>query len=221
MPFTIRVESFSEVGGHAANEDAFAVAAHPLDGGVRLCFVADGQGGQRGGGPAARLACSTALAFAVALPPGSLTDPRTWAGMLRVVDEAVRADPEAGLTTFVGLCVVGDLLVGVSSGDSAVVSVSGESAVELTAKQRKNPPVGSGSAVATGFSQTLSGAWKVLAMTDGVWKYVGWGTVIEIARRESGAGLIEQLRKPARLPRTGTFQDDFTVVLLEGEAPEF
>ena len=213
----IRVESFSEVGGHAANEDAFVVATHPLDNRVRLCFVADGQGGRAGGGAAARLACRTALDAAVALPPDSLADLRAWAGILRDVDETVRLDPEAGLTTFVGMCVGRDRVVGVSSGDSAALLVCGESAVELTANQRKNPPVGSGAAVATPFGFDPVGTWKILLMTDGVWKYVGWDKVIEIARRETGAGLIEALQKPARLLRTGAFQDDFTVVLLEGE----
>ncbi|HVS40227.1 MAG TPA: hypothetical protein VMS17_32010, partial [Gemmataceae bacterium] len=47
----ISVLSFSEVGGHRVNEDAFAVQQHPLDPGMWLCFVADGQGGQPGGGP--------------------------------------------------------------------------------------------------------------------------------------------------------------------------
>src|SRR5438270_11790809 len=111
MPFgrlggsMVNVQSFSEVGGHRVNEDAFAVQQHPLDSGLWLCFVADGQGGQAGGGPAARRACQAALAAAAGCPPERLRDPPTWSGILKLADEAVRNDPIAGFTTFVGLCV--------------------------------------------------------------------------------------------------------------------
>jgi len=58
----------------------------------------------------------------------------------------------------------------------------------------------------------------VLAMTDGVWKYVGWDRVCELATRLGGDELLAALQAAARLPRTGQFQDDFTAVLLEGSA---
>ncbi len=39
----VNVLSFSEVGGHAVNEDAFAVERHPADDTCWLCCLADGQ----------------------------------------------------------------------------------------------------------------------------------------------------------------------------------
>jgi PPM family protein phosphatase len=211
----VSVLSFSEVGGHRLNEDAFAVQQHPLDPSLWVCFVADGQGGQAGGGPAARLACRVALEAAAGCPPERLRDQPTWSGLLRRADEAVRADPAAGFTTLVGLCVSRGRIVGVSSGDSAALLVSGERVVELTAGQCKNPPVGSGAAVAVPFAASMSAPWQLLVMSDGVWKYVGWDRVVEAVRRECGSVLVEELQRAARLPASGRFQDDFTVVVLE------
>jgi serine/threonine protein phosphatase PrpC len=216
----VSVSTFSEVGGHRVNEDAFAVQQHPLDPGLWLCFVADGQGGQPGGGPAAQLACRIALAAAAACRPERLTHEGTWSGILQEADLAVRDDPAGGFTTLVGLGVGRHRVVGASSGDSAALLVCGERPVDLTARQRKNPPVGSGAVDAVPFAATLGLPWKLLAMSDGVWKYVGWDEVIEVARRERGAALVAALQRSARLPGSGQFQDDFTVVVLEGMAEQ-
>jgi PPM family protein phosphatase len=165
--------SYSEVGGHRLNEDAFRVQAHPLDENCSLCFVADGQGGRAGGGPAAVLACQVGLEMAIASRPERLLLPITWSDILRRADSAVTAEATAGFTTIVGLCAYEGWVVGVSSGDSAALLVSGEKSLELTARQQKNPPVGSGGAVAVPFAAGLIEPWRILAMTDGVWKYVG------------------------------------------------
>src|SRR4051794_28772187 len=111
----------SEPGGHAENQDAFAVAAHPSDPGCLLCAVADGQGGQAGAAAAARRACRAALDLAAEYPPTALARPEAWAGMLRGVDEAVARDPDAGYTTLVALAITPALVCGASSGDSAAV----------------------------------------------------------------------------------------------------
>ena len=42
--------SHSEPGGHATNEDAFEVMQHPADPSCWIGALADGQGGQAGGG---------------------------------------------------------------------------------------------------------------------------------------------------------------------------
>jgi hypothetical protein len=57
--------------------------------------------------------------------------------------------------------------------------------------------------------------WKILVLSDGVWKYGGWDRIAAIAREYSGQALVDALQTPARLPRSGRFQDDFTVVLIE------
>ena len=57
--------------------------------------------------------------------------------------------------------------------------------------------------------------WRLLAMSDGVWKYVGWDRIRDLAGRLSGEELLAELQVAARLPRSGQFPDDFTVVLIE------
>jgi hypothetical protein len=130
----------------------------------------------------------------------------------------VAADPGAGFTTLVGLCVYRGRVVGASCGDSAALLVSGGKARELTAGQQKNPPVGSGTAVAVPFAAAVAEPWRVLAMSDGVWKYAGWDRVAEIAGRAPGPLVITELQAAARLRGSGRFQDDFTVVVLEAPA---
>ena len=211
--------SFTEVGGHALNEDAFALHQHPLEPAMWFCFVADGQGGRAGGGRAAQIACATAIECVAKYPPESWWKLRTWSSLFRMVDEAVLADPVAGFTTFVGLCVIRDRVIGISSGDSAAVVVTGGVSVDLTARQHKNPPCGSGVAEGTTFEASLIVPWRLLAMTDGVWKYVGWERVTAATRQELGSEVVAELQQSARLRGSGLFQDDFTVVLLEEVGP--
>jgi serine/threonine protein phosphatase PrpC len=214
----VSVLSFSEAGGHPLNEDSFIVVPHSLDPDCWLCFLADGQGGQPGGGPAAELACRSAHAAAERCPPDRLLDPAAWPGILRRADLAVEAHPAAGYTTLVGLGIFAGCVAGASSGDSAALLISGGKAHELTAGQRKNPPVGSGAAVALPFAAGVQPPWLVLVMSDGVWKFVGWERVVEIASHERGAAVVEALQRSARVRERGPFQDDFTVVLMQDAA---
>jgi len=89
--------------------------------------------------------------------------------------------------------------------------------IEMTSGQHKNPPIGSGAASIVPFGTVVNAPWKMLVMTDGVWKYAGWERVIEAARRESGSQLVAVLQQAARSPSNGRFQDDCTVVVLEGK----
>jgi serine/threonine protein phosphatase PrpC len=205
----IRTYSFSEAGGHPENEDAFVVRQLPGEAEGLLVCVADGQGGRAGGARAARLACDTVANF---------PELRALTRALTRADAAVAADEAAGLTTFAALVLEGDTVRGASCGDSAVLALSGlVDGKELSPRQFKDPPVGSGEAVFVPFEAELVRPWRVLAMTDGVWKYAGWSRVHELAAKLSGEKLLAALQAAARLPRTGQFQDDFTVVLVEAD----
>ena len=197
----IRAYSFSAAGGHPVNEDAFVLQPLP-NGAGWFVALADGQGGRAGGARAAQVACQAA---ARADNPSD-------------ADAAVSADALAGFTTLVALRVEGDRVTGASCGDSAALAAWGDGLMRvLTARQFKNPPVGSGDATFVPFALELTRPWKVLAVSDGVWKYAGWERVWNCAARLSGEELIAALQTAARLPTSGEFQDDFTVVLLEGE----
>jgi hypothetical protein len=65
------------------------------------------------------------------------------------------------------------------------------------------------------FACKLRSPWTVLAVTDGVWKYVGLETILKATPNENGEGLISRLRSLAGLPGSNRLQDDFTVVLLQ------
>jgi hypothetical protein len=211
----IQVFHCTEIGCGRENEDAFAVCRHPADTDVWLCVVADGMGGQPGGGPAARLACRTCVEGALAFPPHLLTRPETWVGLLQEADRAVANDPTAGFTTLVAMCVKRCLLAGASNGDSAaVMATHGRPTVQLTSRQAKNPPIGSGESWPMAFAAEVIQPWRVLVMTDGVWKYAGWDNVFRAAEAMQGPAILDVLRAAVRL-QSGVYQDDFTLVVLQ------
>jgi hypothetical protein len=213
----IRAVTHSEPGGHAQNEDAFVVGAHPDDPEAYLCAVADGQGGHFGGGPAARLACETFLKVASQATLPELMSLPLWDDILAHVDRTVAADPLCGFTTLVTFCVARGGLSGASCGDSALVVAEPEQEpLVLTARQSKDPPVGSGAAVFVPFALRLHAPWTVLAATDGVWKYAGWDTVLRAASGAAEEEIIRSLRERVALPGSGALQDDFTLVMLRG-----
>ena len=178
----IRTFTHTEVGGHAHNEDAFVLRPHPDDPQSFLGAVADGQGGRPGGGAAAQCACETFLRVASQATLPELMLLRVWDDILAYVDRTVADDAEAGFTTLVTFCIAGDHLAGASCGDSALaVAAAQTEPLILTSRQSKNPPVGSGAALFVPFSAALSPPWTVLALTDGVWKYTGWDTVLKVA----------------------------------------
>ena len=211
--------TFTEAGGHPANEDAFVAAPHPADPGCWVVCLADGQGGRAGGARAARLACDTAAALALAADPVRLNDSAVWTNYLSAAADAVAADPEAGFTTLIGLAVTSQYVVGAAVGDSAAILWSHGRVADLTARQFKNPPVGSGDATVIPFGADVARPWRLLAMTDGVWKYAGWDVVRSAVGRLAGDDLLAALQTVARLPGSGTFPDDFTTVLLDAGAP--
>src|SRR4051812_41176835 len=100
------VLSYSEPGGHPANEDAFEVQRHPEGRSCWTTALADGQGGRAGGAKAARLACRIVIEAVLAQPVSRALSSRTWVAALRRADEGVLADGEAGYTTLIGFAVV-------------------------------------------------------------------------------------------------------------------
>jgi PPM family protein phosphatase len=212
-----RTYSFSAAGGHPTNEDAFVLRQLPREEGW-LVALADGVGGRADGQRAAQLACEIAIQRALVLSAEQRRDGSAWAEVLAHADAAVAADREAGFTTLIGLCVTADHVAGASCGDSAAVAVCDTGAPRvLTSRQFKNPPVGSGEADFIPFEMELTSPWRLLVVSDGVWKYASWDRVWDCAARLAGEELIAELQAAARLRVSGEFPDDFTVVLLESE----
>ena len=67
------------------------------------------------------------------------------------------------------------------------------------------------------FEAVLVRPWTVLAMSDGVWKYVGRDRLERAVARPRSAPIIDALQGAARL-RSGRFPDDFTVVAFDDPA---
>lgn len=210
------VSSLSVAGGHATNEDAFEIMRHP---GGQPCWIgalADGQGGQSGGGEAARLACQVVIETVSSQPVSRAATAKTWCSALHRADERVYADRSSGYTTLIGFAVAGGRVIGASNGDSALWLASADGQVlDLTQRQAKNPPVGSGVAKPTPFDAKLPTSWVVLAMSDGVWNSAGRDRIAELLGQTRGQALLSALLAEAQLPRSGGLGDDFTAVILE------
>jgi serine/threonine protein phosphatase PrpC len=215
------VTHHSEAGGHAESEDSVSIGspAGRTEENAVLVTLADGQGGQPGGEPAARLASGLALEMAQKWSPDQVRARLSWSSLLRQVDDRVARDEHSGYCTLIGALIEPNGLVGASSGDSAVVAfTNARGMIELTARQRKNPPVGSGMAIFTPFAQQLAPPWTVLLMSDGVWKYTGWDALRQLDWRQPGESIIRSLRQKAELAGSGRLQDDFTLVVVQGQA---
>lgn len=207
--------SFSEAGHGHGNEDRIEAVAHPADGSVLLCSLADGQGGRAGGALAASIAVAESVRAAQGFTPEELANPSVWRAIGYSADRAVSDHAEAGYTTLVTLAASHEAIVGCSSGDSSALLVAGERSVVLTEQQRKNPPVGSLAAEWTPFRADLTGGWKLLLTSDGVWKYVGWEVMLEACMRHAGRELVEALRRAASERVGRDLPDDFSLVLVE------
>src|SRR5262245_33964844 len=211
----MNIHRYTEPGYMHVNEDAINAVHHPTDSRMLLCALADGQGGRSGGGAAAQNAVRLCLEMASTYPPNKLVDPFTWVSICEAADRKVCAFPEAGYTTLIGLTVVPDFVAGASSGDSEVVLLLGDRFKILTELQQKNPPVGSGGCRLTPLSAQLNEPWKLLVMSDGVWRYVGWERMKSLMRSEAGDALVARLRAAAVENTDGRLVDDFSALVIE------
>lgn len=205
----------SEPGYQHVNEDVVEVRRLTGSAAMLVCALADGQGGTSGGAEAARTAVQYSHKLASTFLPEALLDDQTWPEIVRNADEAVATAPGAGYTTLVCIAVTATEVVGASCGDSAAFLLNEGCSRILTRRQIKKPPVGSAAAQAVSFSAALGNAWKLLVMSDGVWKYVGWERIEEMSRQYDGEALIEALRHAAASNWGGKIPDDFTLALFE------
>jgi hypothetical protein len=208
------IYTFTEARDGHANEDTIAYRSHPANDDFTLCALADGQGGRSGGGIAAQTAVLLALDAACAVKMEALLSPLSWLDVCHTADRGVAAEPNTGYCTLVALVATGEWVVGASSGDSAAVLIHEHSAVILTDRQHKNPPVGSGAAQFEAFSARLRMRWRVLVASDGTWKYVGWERMIAVGRSAQGNQIADALRREV-LQSHKFLPDDFSVIVIE------
>ncbi len=203
---------FSEAGHDHLNEDCARAQFHPYNAGALICVLADGQGGQFGGAAAARAVVQRCFELALSHAPAELLGRQTWRAIVRAADEAVESERDAGYTTLIGLCATDSQICGASCGDSAAIQIENQGFIELTAAQRKNPPVGSGAATPVTFAAPRLATSPLLLMSDGVWKFVGFERVAREAHGQAGADLVMQLRELQLAGNGGKLPDDFSLI---------
>jgi len=210
---------FHSEGGYGhANEDAVQVRMYASEGSVLLCALADGMGGQAGGARAANQAVERSLLATDGYFREQLRDETTWVEIISGADSFLSDNDAAVYTTLVCLGIVDEFLAGASCGDSMALLLDGFGRQHiLTESQRKNPPVGSGSALPVSFSARLGAGWQLVVMSDGVWKYLGWGEITEIVQEKRGFNVVFGLRELAQSRCKGRLWDDWSVVVLTDE----
>ena len=181
--------------------------AETLERGTTLVIaLADGAGGLRGGGHAARRAVQLALGAA------GLQDPRdemAWCSVLADIDSQLEDDPVAGETTLVVVVLWSDGVAGASVGDS-VAWLLNESLQDLTRRQQRKPLLGSGAALPVPFRAPFAGG-TLLVASDGLWKYADPAAISRCAAGDLPAaanGLVDLVRLTS-----GALWDDVGVVL--------
>lgn len=205
----------SEARPNQRNEDAIAAQFHPNAAHGLLCVLPDGQGGRAGGALASQLAVQTSLEVARTCTVAQLLNQTIWADIVRAADAAVSANTEAGFSTLIGLVVADNQVCGASCGDSAVLLVGESHYDELTAKQRKNPPIGSRAALPIPFVARLRPGSKLLIMSDGVWKGVGYAAIVQLSQAKHGNDLIHAIRQLQRAQNGGQLPDDFSMIVVQ------
>ena len=151
------------------------------------------------------------------MPLSTLSQPNQWLNILSIADQS--AMHSGGLTTLIGFMMTDQYICGGSVGDSKLYCLTSSDAQpsELTSSQSKNPPVGSGQACFVPFSALLDIGSRVLAMSDGVWKYCGYHAINQALKLRQADHVFEYLKK-ATLERNGDkFPDDFSLILADAE----
>jgi PPM family protein phosphatase len=205
----------TESGYNHQNEDFISVVKHNIDSEIIIGSLADGQGGQSGGGSAAKLAVTKSIELIANTNIDELIKEYKWIQICKTVDQYVSDDKDAGYTTLINLAVIDNKVYGASSGDSAALLINNNEQCVLTENQYKNPPVGSTGARFAYFSYELKPHWEILIMSDGVWKYIGWDYIFKISKQLSGSELITGLRDYLLQSHNGHMMDDFSIIIFQ------
>lgn len=201
-------------GGKRENEDVIVTQINPTHSDCLVCVLADGQGGQSHGAAAARAACETARDAAAKHKAGDLINTGVWPDILAEAD--IAASRTGGYSTLIAFVCVEGVVCGASCGDSKVfLKEPGGRIIELTKHQRKNPPVGSGGAIFEIFRAESNHGGRVLAASDGVWKYCGYEAIESALRMKAVSEIAAFLRNAVAPKNGGPLPDDFSFVVVE------
>lgn len=177
-----------------------------------VIVVADGSGGQSGGGEAAQLVIDTVQSkltddFIVA-------DKGAWCALLVDLDTTLEDNPIAGETTAIVMAISRRFIAGASVGDSRALHFTRTNVRDLTERQNRRPLLGSGGAIPVPFAGP-SHIGSVLVGTDGLFGYTNYKTLKKLALAKSPTSLrSENLLKAVQLP-SGKYCDDVSFCLID------
>lgn len=198
------IESSVYVAGHQRTcQDAAAVV--PTSEGA-VAVVADGAGGIGDGEIAAADVVS-------AIRSAAARRVEDWTRELQSLDARV----SAGESTACVIELSRGGLRGASVGDCRAGILIEDDLDFLTDEQRRKPLLGTGGAIAVGFSRSWQGGTVILG-SDGFWNGTSVDRIVATARAGDFAVLAKSLAELARLP-SGGFADDVAVVCLRARRP--
>jgi len=190
--------------GRTQNEDAFLInrGERPV---VALC---DGAGN-------AELAAKRVLALfeklIAAAPAEQLTDSAAWEHWIKILDSSLLGGSQS---TFVGVTVVGQLVVGACAGDSRVYLLDRDGGCHILSEGASKQRLGSGAVQPFTFRLTMNARDTLLLLSDGAWTLL---TLYLLQKAVMAAALRHFSEVPQSIldaaGRTGR-ADDMTAVAL-------
>ncbi len=177
-----------------------------------VLVVADGSGGQGGGGEAADMVIEAVKkAINNNIEPG---DYAAWCSLLVDIDRHIEEHAEAGETTAIVLALSRRYIAGAACGDSRAVLFSRSGPIDITEKQNRRPMLGSGGALPVPISERSLVGTLVVA-TDGLFDYSKFPELKKIISRnekidERAKSLIDSIRL-----KSGSLPDDVALALVD------
>ncbi len=190
--------------GCGVNQDRASCFEHAQG---TVVLIADGAGGQGGGG----IAADYSVEFLRVVCAKRGLSPEICSQLLGSLDSELFSHRTAGESTAVMNVIGNDMVFGASVGDSEAWLLEGGQTTVLTGGQYRKPLLGSGAAIPVGFGPVPFAGTLVIG-TDGLFSYVRRNLIIESVGLIDKTNLAERLSEAARMP-AGGFQDDTTVVV--------
>ena len=204
FPAHLLVEQ-SKNGGHVR-----AILCHYKD--SLIIAVADGSGGQGGGGEAAdKVIQGVKSALAKGIEPG---DYAAWCALLVDIDRQIEEDEEAGETTAIVLALSRRYIAGAACGDSRALLFSRTGLIDITKKQNRRPMLGSGGALPVPINERSLVGTLVVA-TDGLFDYTNAKALEKSVSSEDtvderAKNIVHSLRL-----KSGDLPDDVALALVD------
>ena len=177
-----------------------------------IIAVADGSGGQGGGGEAAdKVIAGVKKAVANGIKPG---DYAAWCSLLVDIDREIEEDKEAGETTAIVLALSRRYIAGAACGDSRALLFSRTGLIDITKKQNRRPMLGSGGSLPVPINERSLVGTLVVA-TDGLFDYMSAKALEKCVSSpmnidERAKSLVESLRL-----KSGDLPDDVALALID------